>query len=124
MNLVLGFFITLVIIFVVPVLVYGLFSAFFKLKEPEKKLSFMLGVLMQKVGTSLGFVSLFILGKQYFADRWMLYSAIWFVMFALTEIGQVVMSDYSKKEAIAGIISEAIYFPLAGVIIARLVTHL
>jgi hypothetical protein len=41
-------------------------------------------------------------------------------MFAITEIGQVLMSDYTPTEASAGIISEVIYFPLAGVIIEAL----
>lgn len=104
MDLVLSFLITLVIIFVVPVFVYGVFSALGGLKEPDKKLSFMLGVLLQKIGTAMGFVGLLHLGGAGLADKWLAYSLVWFVMFALTEVGQVVMSDYSKKEAVAGII--------------------
>lgn len=122
MAAILGFLTTFIIIFIVPVLIYGLFTAVFKLKEPEKKLSFMVGVLIQKIGTALGFVALFYLGKDNFSDHWLLYSFVWFMMFALTEIGQTVMSDYSRKEAIAGIISELIYFPLAGIVLASLLS--
>lgn len=120
MDILLGFIITLVIIFVVPVLIYGLFSAVLGLKEPDKKLSFLLGVLIQKVGTAIGFVALFYLGKDYFIDNWVAYSAVWFVMFALTELGQTIMSDYSKKEAVAGILSELVYFPLAALMLQSL----
>ena len=120
MNLLLGFIITLVIIFIVPVIIYGLFAALFGLKEPDKKLKFMLGVLVQKVGTALGFVTLFYLGRDYFIDNWLIYSIVWVVMFAITEIGQSIMSSYSRKEVVAGILSELIYFPLAAVILVSL----
>lgn len=121
MNVFASFLITLVIIFVIPIIVYGVFSSLFGLKEPDKKLNFLIGVLVQKVGTSLGFVGLFFLAQDYFADNWLLYATIWFSMYALTEIGQVIMTEYSKKEALAGIISEAIYFPLSAWIISLLV---
>lgn len=121
MNVFASFLITLVIAFVVPIAVYSMFSSLFGLKEPGKKLNFLIGVLVQKVGTSLGFVGLFFLAQDYFADNWLLYATIWFAMYALTEIGQVIMSEYSKKEALAGIISEAIYFPLSAWIISLLV---
>ncbi len=121
MGLLFGFVTTLAIIFVVPVLVYAIFTAVFGLKEPEKKLGFFVGVLLQKVGTAIGFVALFYLGHSYFADNWLLYSMVWFVMFAITEIGQTFMPNYSKKEAVAGIISEAVYFPLSAFILSRLI---
>jgi hypothetical protein len=41
-------------------------------------------------------------------------------MFAITEIGQAFMPRYSKQEAVAGILSEGIYFPLAGFVNAAL----
>lgn len=120
MDLLLSFTLTLIVIFFIPVLVYALFTSLFGLKEPEKKLSFFVGVLLQKVGTTIGFVGLFHLGRDYFSDNWLLYGLMWFVMFALTEIGQAFMPNYSKKEAIAGVISEAIYFPLTAYIVSCL----
>jgi hypothetical protein len=41
-------------------------------------------------------------------------------MFAIVEIGQTMGTEYSKKEAVAGIISEVIYFPLSALVIAKL----
>lgn len=120
MDILLSFIAVLLIIFIVPILVYGIFAKFFGLKEPDKKLNFFVGVLLQKVGTSLGFVGLFYFGREYFVDNWLLYSLLWLVMFALTEIGQILMPTYSKKEAVAGVLSELIYFPLSAYIVSRL----
>jgi hypothetical protein len=105
------------VIFIVPILVYGIFTKFFGLKEPEKKLVFFVGITIQKLATVFGFITLFLLANGTFDDKWLLYGFIWFAMFAITEIGQVYLTDYSKKEAIAGIISEAIYFPLAALLV-------
>jgi hypothetical protein len=113
---------TLVIIFIIPVVVYGLFSKFIGLKEPEKKPSFFLSVLVQKIGTSVGFVLLFYLGREYFKTQWLTYGLIWFAMFAVVEIGQAILPAYSKEEAAAGIISELIYFPLAALAITQLIS--
>lgn len=121
MILFISFLITLGILYIVPFIVYGLFAVIFHIKEPEAKLSFLLGVLIQKIGTSVGFVGFFILGKDYFLEQWLLYSMVWVGIFALAEIGQLFMSDYSKKEAVAGVISEVIYFPLAAAVLASLV---
>lgn len=104
---------TFLIIFIVPTLIYGVFSKFFGLKEPEKKVKFFVGVTIQKLATVFGFIALFIMAKETFDDNWLAYGFTWFIMFAVTEIGQVYLSNYSKKEALAGIISEAMYFPLA-----------
>lgn len=57
MELLLSIIFTLIVIFVVPVLIYGLFSALFGLKEPEKKLNFFIGVVIQKTGTVIGLYS-------------------------------------------------------------------
>lgn len=120
MNILLSLVLTLLIIFIVPIVIYGLFAAFFGLKEPDKKPIFFLSVLIQKIGTAIGFVGLFVLAHDNFADAWLTYAAIWFTMFAVVEIGQALMPNYSKKEAVAGIISEAIYFPLTAFAISRL----
>jgi hypothetical protein len=42
-------------------------------------------------------------------------------MFALGELGQAITPDYSWQEAAAGLISETIYFPVAGLILVWLV---
>ena len=120
MNILFSLLSTLVIIFVVPIIIYGLFSYLFKLKEPDKKMKFFSGVLIEKIGTALGFVILFYLGREVFMDGWFVYSVVWFVMFVITEVGQAYMNDSSKKEVLAGIISEAIYFPLSSYIIAMI----
>jgi hypothetical protein len=41
-------------------------------------------------------------------------------MHAIVEIGQAIGPDYSNKEAVAGIISEIIYFPVSAFVIAQL----
>lgn len=121
MTVLLGSISVLAIIFIIPVLVYGLFSAILGLKEPDKKLSFLAGVLIQKFGITVGFVALFWMGKEYFADRWLMYGLVWFAMYALTEVGQSIMSDYTRKEASAGIISELIYFPASALVLAHII---
>lgn len=105
--------IVFIIIFLVPIGVYGLFSKFYGLKEPDKKKSFFAGIVIQKLGTTIGFVALAMLVGSTFNQNWLQYGFIWFIMFAITEIGQSIMSNYTKKEMAAGIISEAMYFPLA-----------
>lgn len=119
-SIILATLATLVIVFIVPIIIYGLFSKFFGLKEPEKKKEFFIGVLIQKIGASLGFVLLYYFGIGYFSQNWLIYSLVWVLMFAITEIGQIFMPNYSKKEAIAGIISELIYFPLSGLVLSLL----
>lgn len=120
MDLILSFLATLLIIFIVPIAIYGLFSRLFGLKEPEKKLSFFVSVLIQKIGTSIGFVWLFYLAKDFFGENWLLYAIVWAIMFAIVEVGQAIAPGSSKKEAVAGIISEVVYFPLAALAIAKL----
>lgn len=122
MNILPSFLLTLIVIFVVPVLVYGLFVKYAALKEPAKKQDFMLSVLVQKLGTTFGFVLLFFLARNYFSERWLVYGLIWAVMFGIVEIGQAVGPDYTKKEALAGIISEFMYFLIAALILAKLLT--
>ncbi len=41
-------------------------------------------------------------------------------MFALLEIGRALMPGYSVAFAVAGVISEAIYFPLSAVVVVRI----
>lgn len=113
MDIVFASLVVFLILFIVPIIIYSLAAALLGLKEPKKKGRFFLGVVIQKLATTFGFVALFIIGGAVFADYWIGYGLIWFAMFAVTEIGQTFMGDYSKKEAYAGIVSELIYFPLA-----------
>ena len=59
MDIAISLVLTLITIFVVPILIYSLFVKYAGLNEPEKKLSFMVSVLVQKIGTAFGFVILF-----------------------------------------------------------------
>ncbi len=69
----------------------------------------------------MAFVLLFSLARSSWAGRWPLYALVWWVMFALIEVGQAVTPDYSWLAAIGGIISEAVYFPLSAFVVARLI---
>lgn len=120
MDIVFSFVATFLVIFIVPVLIYSLFVKFAGLEEPDKKLSFMVSVLVQKVGTTFGFIAIFAIGREHFIDSWLVYGLIWAAMFTIVEIGQTIGPDYSNKEAVAGIISEFIYFPLSALVIAKL----
>lgn len=122
MDIVLSFVATFLIIFVIPILIYSLFVKYAGLKEPEKKFSFMASVMIQKIGTAFGFVALFTIGSEYFGDSWLIYGLIWAVMFTIVEVGQSIGPDYSKKEAVAGIISEFSYFPLSAMVVSKLLT--
>lgn len=120
MDIVLSFIVTLVITFIVPIIIYGIFAKLTELKEPEKKLSFFAGVLIQKIGTSAGFVTLYTFNLTQNSERWLIYSLIWVAMFAIVEIGQGITSRSPKAEVVAGIISELIYFPLAAYVMTFL----
>lgn len=119
-SILIAILLVLLILFIVPVIVYGLFSTFFGLKEPKKKKEFFIGVLIQKIGTSIGFVFLYHLGSGYFGEHWLTYSFVWVLMFAITEVGQTYLSNYSKKEALAGILSELLYFPFSGFVLSTI----
>ncbi len=122
MNFILSIFLVFLVVLLIPIIVYGLFSKFFGIKEPEKKLNFFISVVIQKIGTSIGFVWLFYFAKDYIETNWLLYALVWIVMFAIVEVGQAMAPSYSKKEAVAGIISEIIYFPFAAVLLSKLLT--
>ncbi len=114
-KIILGIFLVLVIIYLVPMVVYGIFSSLIGAKMPEgvSPLMFLLSVLVSKLGTAIAFVVIFYLARNIFGNNWFLYALLWWVMFAVGEIGQAIGPNYSWKEAVAGIISEAIYFPAA-----------
>lgn len=117
----LSFLAVLAIIFIVPVAVYGAFSAVTGLQPPgDSPLMFLLGVLVSKVGTALAFVLIFYLARTSLAGRWLLYASIWWLMFAFGEVGQAIGPDYPWQDAIAGVISETIYLPLSAYLTDRL----
>lgn len=106
------------VIFIVPILVYGAFSAVTGLQPPgESPLMFLASTAVSKLGTAIAFVALFYLGRDVFGGQWLLYAGIWWLMFAIGEAGQAIGPDYSRQEAAAGIIAETIYFPLSGLIV-------
>lgn len=113
----------LLIIFIIPIVVYSIFQQMFELKTPAgaSPSVFLLSVLVTKIGTSITFVCLFYLGREFFSSYWMLYGFIWWIMYVIGEIGQAIIPTYSWKEAITGIISETIYFPISAFIIYKLI---
>ena len=114
-RVVLNVVVVCVIMFVTAFLVYGAFSAAIGLQPPEEvsPARFLFGVLVVKIGHALAFVLLFYLALQVFLRHWVLYAFIWWFMFALSEVGEAIGTEYSWTVAILGIIAEAIYFPLA-----------
>lgn len=105
----------LVIIFVVPVLVYGLFTVLTDLKTPDtvSPARFLMSILISKTGTAIAFVLLFYLAREVFQDRWLSYALLWWLMFVAGEIGQAMGPGYSWTEALAGVLSESLYVPLS-----------
>jgi cell division protein FtsW (lipid II flippase) len=114
---------TLVIMYVVAFLVYASASAMAGLQPPQgaSPATFLLSVLVTKVGLALAFVLLFYLARETWVRHWSLYALVWWVMFALSEIGQAIGPAYSWLEATAGIVAESIYCPLAAFVVAKLV---
>jgi hypothetical protein len=110
------------VIFIVPVLVYGLSSAITGLQPPgESPWMFLLGVAISKFGTAVAFVLTYALAQDPLRGQWLAYVGLWFVMFAIGEVGQAIGPDYSGQEAILGVISEAIYFPASGLIVSLMI---
>ena len=105
----------LAILFIVPILVYGLASVVTGLKTPEgaSPAQFLISVLVSKLGTAIAFVLIFYLARTSLSGQWLLYAFVWWLMFVIGEAGQAIGPNYSWQEAIAGMISETIYLPLA-----------
>ena len=114
-KVILSILLVLIIIYVVPFLVYGLGSVVAGLKTPEgaSPTKFLISVLVTKIGTAIGFVLLFYFARSSLSGQWLLYAFVWWLMFVIGEIGQTIGPNYSWKEALAGMISETVYFPLA-----------
>lgn len=122
-KILIAFSLVLAIFFIVAFLVYGSFSALTGLKAPGEAtpLVFLTSVLVIKAGHTFAFVLLFYLARNTFSPNWLVYAFMWWLMFVIGEIGQAIGPNYSSQEAVAGIISETIYFPLAGFVTRRLI---
>ena len=108
----------LLVIYVVPFVVYGVASVIGDLRPPTSASpgKFLVGVLVTKLGTAIAFVSIFSVNKAAWGPRWLLYALVWFVMFAFSELGEAISARTTKPEAMLGVVSEAIYTPLAAFI--------
>ena len=117
-NVILGVFFVLAIIYIVPFLIYGLASVVAGLKSPEgaSPARFLVSVLISKIGTAIAFVLIFFFARNSLSGQWMLYAFLWWLMFVMGEIGQTIGPNYTWKEAVAGILSETIYLPLSAYI--------
>jgi hypothetical protein len=121
-TVILCFLLVLAVVFVVPVVVYAAFSAVTGLQPPgDSPMMFLLGVFISKAGMAAAFVLLFYFARSSLSGQWLLYAAIWWLMFAVGEVGQAIGPNYSWLDAIAGIISETIYLPLSAYLVSRLV---
>ena len=121
MNVALSVLLVFAAFFTIPILVYGGLAAALGIEVPgEDPLAFLAGVAVAKLGTAVAFVGLWLMVRYDRADRIWTYVLFWWLMVVLGEIGQAVGPGYSWAEAVAGIISESIYLPLAGLIVVRL----
>lgn len=112
----------LAVIYIIPIVVYGIASSVAGIKTPEgSPVAFLLSVLISKIGTAIAFTLIFYFARESLGDRWLLYAGLWWAMFVIGEVGQAIGPDYSWKEAVAGAISETIYFPAAAYIVHWLI---
>ena len=121
-RIIFGVISTLLIIFIVPIVIYGGFSSIFGLNTPEgaSPIVFLVSVLISKSGTAILFTLLYYYSRSFFDDKWLLYALLWWIMFVIGEVGQVIGPNYSWTEAFLGIISETIYLPLSVLILRKL----
>ena len=121
-ELVLGTALVWVVIFVVPIVVYGAFASVTGLQPPgDSAVRFLISTAVSKLGTAIAFVGIFYLGREVLGGQWLLYAGLWWLMFVIGEAGQAIAPGYSWQEAAAGAISETIYFPVSGRIVAWLI---
>ncbi len=124
-NMLLAAVLVLAVIFTVPFVVYGTLSALGALEPPAgaSPAVFLLSVLVMKIGTAIGFVAVLQMAWGSLRGRWLAYSALWWAMFVISEIGQAIGPGYTAIEAVAGVISETIYFPIAGLLAQRVLAR-
>ena len=123
MKHILSIIIVLVIIYLVPFVLYALSTVVWDLKPPDDIVpwQFLLSILVSKTGTAIAFVVFYHYAKAGLYRRWLLYAIIWWISFTIGELGQAIGPNYTWKEAVVGIISEAIYFPLAALVTDRII---
>ena len=112
----------LAIFFLVPFLTYGTL-AFVAGLEPPAGVSpgvMMTSVFIEKLGHAIVFVGLYYWARKEVGDRWLYYAGAWWLMFLLGEIGVAMHPGYSWLEAVAGMLAETIYFPLAAWVAHRM----
>lgn len=115
MSLVLSVVLVFLVIYTIPILVYGMVSVLTGLQPPGKSPArFLSGVAVSKLGTAIAFVFFWHLSSGLGSGNWLLYASLWAMMLVFGEIGQVISGETSLTEAGAGILSEILYFPLAG----------
>lgn len=102
---------------------YGALAVVANLEPPsdQSPLIFLASVVVQKLGHAIAFVLIFVLAARALRGRWLVYALLWWLAFALDEIGQALgWSNYTWPEAAAGVLSEGVYFPLAAWLTRRL----
>jgi hypothetical protein len=108
------------VFYLIPFVVYAAFSAFGGLRAPPgSPTSFLLSVAVSKLGHAIAFVLLLRMAGATFQGSWPTYAFIWWLMFAIGEVGQAIGPNYAWKEALAGVVSETAYFPLAAWLVSR-----
>jgi len=121
-KILLSIVLVLAVIYVVPFIVYAIFSAVGGLRPPEgSPRMFLLSVFVSKLGTAIAFVLIFYFARNSLSGHWFLYAFIWWLMFVIGELGQAIGPNYSWKEAVAGAISETTYFPISAYIVNWLI---
>ena len=122
LQIILAIFLVLITIYIVPFIVYGVLSSLWSIKTPDgSPVLFLMSVFVSKAGTAITFVLIYYFAQAVFSSNWLLYTSLWLFMFIIGELGQAIAPNYTFKEAIAGIISEVIYFPVSGYIIYSLI---
>lgn len=112
------------IINIVPFVVYGIAARFANIQTPGQVSTqqFMLSVFLEKFGVATTFAVVFLMGDRVTAPNWLFYGMLWWYMAALAEVATAMRGGYGWKEAVIGIVSELIYFPLAAYTMAWLIT--
>jgi hypothetical protein len=111
-------------IFIIPFIVYGVAAKLSDMEMPKQVSAqqFMLSVLVEKLGVATTFALVFLMADRVAGPNWIYYGLLWWYMFALAEIATAMRNQSTWKEAIAGIVSELIYFPVSAYIMVWIIT--